>query len=813
MHIHETPIPRNLKMQCVGVICGTMAATFLAGCTNNNTAHSVADDTPIITKDDYARAERFFSWRKDEYIKNDAVTPHWIGDGAAFWYKRAGVDGSKEFVRVITETGEKAPAFDQASVAAELTRLTGDEITADALPFDSFQYDEDSRISFQIADNSYVCGVDCEVKPTPKPAFEPDETVSPNGKWAIYFKDHNLWARALDGSEDFALTTDGEPDNTYGISTGSDLSPITRLRMGKVDAPLVMFSPDGNKLLVQHIDQRKVEVLHLLQHAPEDGSRRPKLYSYRYAFALDEHKPMGRFVVFDLDSRERVDVDYPAIALPHVPHTTAVKPDARWQADGTAFYFVHRYEFGKGYAINRVDAHTGAVVKLAERSAERTAFPAIAQSLGSVLQPVGDRGVIWWSDETGWGHLYYSTLDGDKRQLTDGAWNVNQLVRFDDETETVFFLHGQSEDQGNPYHTALASMSLNAGDMRTLADETGVHQITAQHFSPDGAVFIDNVSSTELPGVSYLRHADGKIIAEIERADISKLEATGLVPPESFTVTAADGQTRLWGKILKPTNFDPKKSYPVIDSIYPGPQIHRVGHSFSGGLTSGLFETYGEPQALAELGFIVVILDGRGTPGRSRSFHYDTEKSLIGDAGSLDDHVAAIQELAQTRPYMDLDRVGIYGHSGGGFASAKAILIYPDFFKVAVSSNGNHDQRVYLPAWGESYLGPEAGDNYSLASNPELASNLKGKLLITVGDLDDNVHPANSYQLIQALIEANKDFDQLSLPNGNHGFQSLKMIEALYFRRRRWDYFVEHLMGAEPPESYAITPPPSQATQ
>jgi dipeptidyl aminopeptidase/acylaminoacyl peptidase len=270
--------------------------------------------------------------------------------------------------------------------------------------------------------------------------------------------------------------------------------------------------------------------------------------------------------------------------------------------------------------------------------------------------------------------------------------------------------------------------------------------------------------------------------------------AKGWKFPEPFSVKAADGSTDIYGLIYKPTNFDPSKKYPVLDSDYPGPQIIRVPRSFNGGLLGGSFsDLYGLPQATAELGFIVVVVDGRGTPGRSKAFH-DAAYGKMGEAGSLQDHVAAIRQLAQARPYMDLDRVGIYGHSGGGFASVRAILAYPDFFKVAVASAGNHDQRGYLASWGEKYMGPLSGDNYLEAANVTLAANLKGKLLLVWGDMDDNVPPALSIQLVDALIKANKDFDLLVLPNRNHG----GMADP-YFIRRRWDYLVEHLLGTTPP--------------
>ena len=806
----KLPCVRNSRTRFWALGLASLGLLLTPGCVKNS-APDNGDAVRSISVEDYRRAEQFLSWRKDDFIQNDKVTPNWIGEENSFWYQRFGNGGRKEFVRVDAASGRKAPAFDHEAVAASLAQLTGQNISADSIPFDTFKYNDRKEIEFQIAEKTYSCAAQCREIEAASPVVRSGEALSPDGKSAVYFKNHNLWLRALDGSAEYALTTDGQPDNAYGISVGTDFSTVSRQRFGQPETPLVLFSPDGRKLLTQRIDQRKVNKLHLLQYAPEGGGYRPKLYTYRYAFALDEHKPMARFVLFDLDTGERVDVDYPEIPISVIPHAHPLYQSAFWQKDGQAFYFIDRVEFGRGYGIQRVDASTGQAKQIAERKSSEAAFPAVSVATAGVLHPVVDDGVIWWSDETGWGHLYYSTVDGARRQLTDGDWTVFDVIRVDESSDTVFFLRGRSEADGVPYHATLSSVKLDGSDFRNLTPEAGVHEVSARSFSPTGEFFVDTFSSTEVPAVSLLRRANGDIVTELEEADVSKLMDTGLIVPETFEVLAADGKTRLWGKLLKPSNFDPTKSYPVIDSIYPGPQSFRVGHNYAGtmdiryvGGFSGLFSTYGEPQALAELGFIVVMVDGRGTAGRSREFHYDADNGLLAEAGHIDDHVAAIKELAKTRPWMDLERVGIYGHSGGGYASTHALLEYPDFFKVAVSSAGNHEQRAYLPLWAEGHLGANDGRVYDLASNPQLATHLEGKLLIVINLLDDDVHPAASYQLIEAFIQANKDFDLLVMPNANHHFASLSNSERSYFIRRKWDYFVRHLMKAEPPNDYKL---------
>jgi dipeptidyl-peptidase-4 len=292
-----------------------------------------------------------------------------------------------------------------------------------------------------------------------------------------------------------------------------------------------------------------------------------------------------------------------------------------------------------------------------------------------------------------------------------------------------------------------------------------------------------------------LRDRDGKVVKEIERADVSAYDALKAPAPKSFVVKARDGKTDIYGTLHFPSTFDPKKKYPILDSDYPGPQTIKAPKRYQAGSIE---------QATAELGFIVFQVDGLGQPWRSKEYH-DYAYANMGDTGGLEDHIAALKQLAKEYPYLDLDRVGIFGHSGGGFASARAMLLYPDFYKVAVSSAGNHDQLGYLWSWGEKYQGPVSGRNYDNQDTTLIAKNLKGKLLLAYGDMDDNVNPTLSIRLIDALIKANRDFDVLVMPNRNHSFAT-----DPYFNRRRWDYFVKNLLGAEPPKGFelkAVIPP------
>lgn len=751
----------------------------------------------------YKRAESFLSFNKPDFITNDTVSPNWLADGTGFWYRRSLADNEHEFVRVDVETGNRTPAFDQQFITDEIFRLIKQKTSPGKLPFSTFDYNSSGGIDFQIGDTLFECNAaECVSRENTNMQENAGEVRSSDGSNAIFFRENNLWVRTDKGES--PLTSDGEKNNTYGISVGTDLSTITRKRMGVIDKPLVSFSPNGRFLFTQKIDQRTVEPLHFLEKAPREGSQRPKLHSVPYAFARDEHKPIGQYIVIDIETGEMIEIDLPPTPVLYVPNLHPLRSgEVKWSDDGQYVYFIRRYEFGTGYEIIRAEAKTGKTEILATRKSERVSGPSLSIASPGLLHLIGAEGIVWFSDEDGWGHLYYSSHDGKKRQLTSGSWNVINVLHINQDRREIYFLRTLSEEEGNPYHRIISRLSIDEGTFVTLTPEHGHRTTTNLDFSPTGDVFLDTYSNGDVPGKSVLRDHDGHSISVIETADLRSTTGQEVSLPEVFSVTAADGNTTLWGKILRPSNFDPDKKYPVVDAIYPGPQINRVNYGFSGRGT-GFFDSFGEPQALAELGFIVIIMDGRGTPMRSRDFHYPISPSLLGEAGFLSDHVTAIKDLATTRPWMDLDRVGIYGHSGGGYAAARAIMKYPDFFKVAVSSAGNHDQRIYLPVWGESYLGRDNGENYRLASNSELAGNLEGELLLIVGDLDDNVHPAATYQLVEALIKENKDFHLLSLPNGNHAYTVKSAPEYAYVTRRTWDFFVDHLSGAKPPRNYKI---------
>jgi dipeptidyl aminopeptidase/acylaminoacyl peptidase len=396
--------------------------------------------------------------------------------------------------------------------------------------------------------------------------------------------------------------------------------------------------------------------------------------------------------------------------------------------------------------------------------------------------------LVWYSERDGWANLYrYNSENGELiNQITSGPFVVWEIKHIDEDEEWIYFMGGVHEPYRDPYYQHLYRVKLDGTDLQLMTPEDAQHNVT---FSPGGKYFVDTYSRVDAPPITELRSCDNsRACILLQEADISTLLEMGWREPEPFSVKARDGVTDIFGVIFRPSNFNRRKSYPVIDSIYPGPQHIRSPKDF----------TPDQAYTIAELGFIVVTIDGLGNVGRDKANH-DFSYGKFTEAGGLEDHIAGLRQLAERYPYMDLSRVGIFGHSGGGFASTKAILTYPEFYKVAVSSAGNHDQRGYLAGWGELYSGLMEGENFVDQANPNLAANLKGKLLLAAGDMDDNVHPALTMQVIDALIKANKDFDMLILPNRNHMF-----MRDAYFIRKLWDYFVTHLLGAVPPEGYAI---------
>jgi dipeptidyl-peptidase 4 len=463
-----------------------------------------------------------------------------------------------------------------------------------------------------------------------------------------------------------------------------------------------------------------------------------------------------------------------------------------WFPDGSHLAFVSSSRDHKRATLRVADAATGAVRDVLEETVP-TQFESGLDGINWRVLP-GSNEVIWFSERDDWGHLYlYDLTTGRlKHQITRGPGPVLGLARVDEKNRILYFVAAGRVPGRDPYFRHLYRIGFDGRNQRLLTPEDANHTITP---SPDGAYFVDAWSTPTTPSTTVVRDARGRQVVLVEKADISRLVAAGWTPPIPFTVKARDGVTDLYGLLYRPTGFDSTRKYPVVNYLYPGPQSGSVGNR-------GFFAARGDKQALAELGFIVVEVDAMGTPMRSKSFH-DAWYGNMGDNG-LPDQITAIRQLGERYRWMDLERVGIWGHSGGGYAAADGILRYPEFYKVAVAQAGNHDNRNYEDDWGERYQGlltrnPDGTTNYDNQVNQLLAKNLKGKLLLAHGTMDDNVPPSSTMVLVDALIRANKDFDLVLMPNRRHGFGN-----EPFMMRRRWDYFVRHLLGAEPPPDYQI---------
>jgi len=782
------------------------------------TLASFAATALTITAADYARAERFLFWNKDTYVSNADIQHHWIGNEDRFWYLRTTPQGDKQFVVVDAASGHRTPAFDQQKLADSLSKLTGKKVEPGKLPFTVFRFVQNNKaIQFETSGALWICQTETAAcQRDTEQVRKPNQSASPDGKWAVYIRDHNLWAHARSGdAPDFQLTTDGVEHFEYGLPPGDNREAITDQRRPEGVPPEVLWSPDSNSILTYRLDERKVKDLWLVQASPGDLSSRPKLYTYRYAMPGDENVATVRLVIIRLDTHRQVEVETPLYALGWGLLSTGY---SWWSADSKRVYFLKRARFSKSVSLNVAEAATAQVREILQESGS-TPVRVSDGNTGVWSKPsvkiLKNGDVIWFSERDGWGHLYY--YDGARgklrNQITKGEWVVRGIAHVDESAHKIYFLASGRPGARDPYEQRLYRINYDGSGLQLLTPEDAEHTGTVEEpppvddfvtpeekeqFAPSGRYFLDSFSWPDTPPVFVLRKADGRLVAELERADVSKLASGGRTPIESFQVLAADGKTPIYGNLFRPSTFNPANRYPIIDSDYPGPQVARTSRTFASAVFDGL-----DAQALAELGFVVVTIDGRGTPHRSKAF-LDYSYGNLGKASDFEDHIAGLRQLAQRYPYLDIDRVGIEGVSGGGFAALHAILAYPDFYKVAVSASGNHEQRNLYAFWGETYMGPLNQDVYKEASYLGLAGNLKGKLLLMHGEMDDNVPPAMTLKVAKALIDANKDFEMLIMPDYNHG-----AAMSPYFIRRKWDFFVRNLLGADPPAQYVIQQPES----
>ncbi len=706
-------------------------------------AAPVAAQQAAVTAADYDRASRFLAQGVANLVTGgsaQAIT--WLPDGR-FWYRSTTATGTEA---IIVDPSKKT------RVVCDLAVCTGP------------------------ASNSATG------RGAGATGAEPAVT-SPDGKRAAFVRNWNLWVRDVATGRERQVTTDGTENNGYATDNAG---------WATSNRAILLWSPDSRLIATQQQDERHVSDMYLVNTVVGE----PALRAWKYPLPGDSIVAMLRRVIIDVDAGTvmplQMELDYHRGTI----GDNITMADYNWSQDASKLALVSTSRDHKKATFRIADVKTGAVRTLFEETSP-THFE--ARTGWRMLWPTNE--IIWYSQRDDWGHLYlYDANNGKlKNRITSGEGPVTAITRIDEKTRTLWFSANGREPGQDPYLRHYYRIGLDGKNYVSLTPDDGDHTID---LSPSGRYLVDTYSKADVPAVVVLRDAsNGRVIMPLEKADISKLLATGWKPPIPFSVKAADGKTDIYGQMFVPTNLDPSRKYPIINNPYPGPQSGSVGsRSFSA--------ARGDRQALAELGFILVTIDGRGTPGRSKSFH-DSYYGAMGRDNTIPDQIAGMKELARRYPYIDIERVGIWGHSGGGFATTTAMFRFADFFDVGIAESGNHDQRVYEDDWGERYQGlltaqsEDGKDNYDIEANQMFASGLKGKLLLAHGTMDNNVPPNNTLLVVDALIKANKDFDLLMIPNAGHGFGTA----SNYMMRRRWDYFVKWLLGTEPPREYQFGNP------
>ena len=694
----------------------------------------------------------------------------WIEKTSRFWYRKSVKDGN-EFVLVDAATLAKRPAFDHRRLADSLSSASGEKFTELNLPFSAIIFvDDEKAIEFEVNDLKWKCNlsdyrvtklgpVERRVRPirplTGVSLPEPQEPIaSPDGKLEALVKNYNVVVRLKEKKEDdVPLSYDGSEGNYYSPSS-------------------IKWSPDSRKLTVNRVRPGYHRKIQYVESSPADQLQ-PKYSTVEYAKpgdALDVEQP----VIFHIESNKQFVVDNGLFPNPYDLSQVI------WRKDSRAFTFEYNQRGHQVYRVIEVDAANGKPRAIITEEA-KTFFCYSGKRYRTDLDD--GKEIVWMSERDGWNHLYlYDGATGKvKNQITRGSWVVRGVEKVDEEKRQIWFRASGMLSSIDPYFVHYYRINFDGSGLVALTEGDANHTVS---FSPDMKFYVDTWSRVDLPTVSELRSVgDRKIIVELERTDVRELIKDGWRAPEVFTALGRDGKTDIWGIIIRPTNFDPTNKYPVIEYIYAGPQGSFVPKSFS---------PYYSMQSLAELGFIVVQIDGMGTSNRSKAFH-DVSWMNLADAGFAD-RILWHKAVAAKYPYYDTSRVGIYGHSAGGQNALGALLFHPEFYKVAVSSCGCHDNRMDKIWWNEQWMGWPLGPQYAASSNVDNAHKLEGKLLLAVGEMDTNVDPASTMQVVNALIKASKSFELLVLPGQGH------TTGGAYGDRRRYDFFVHNLMGVEPPD-------------
>ncbi len=771
----------------------------------------------------YTQAERFAGDKLSTMLFSTSVDPHWFQKGNHFWYEYKTSNGKVWYV-VDPTTRTKRQLFDLDKLAAQLTEIVKDPFTAQQLPIQELEAGEDGRsFTFQITSSQdakkdttdkskgkekdifffsydYPSQKLTHLKDKKKDPKHPDwASVSPDGKTVVYAKDMNLYRMSREDYEklkkddkdstvvEIQMTTTGVKDFGFG-QPHSLLNTDTLCNGKRRNAGGIVWSPDSRHFAITVTDSRAVKDLWVINVMAEP---RPTLESYKYQMPGEKEAPLQYLYLFDMSNDSYKEIRTEAfkdqtIRLARQPRLEKQRdmkdqPNC-WLGDNNRFFLTRLSR-----DLHRVDICSYTI-------GEDTIRPIIEERMNTYIEvrPLasinGGKELVHWSERDGWAHLYlYDDKGNLKNRLTSGPWHVDEIVKVDEAKRIVYFMGNGREKDENPYYEHLYRVNLDGSGLQMVSAGDFFHDVRID----DNAQFVvHNYSRINTVPASDLLDNTGRKVMELEKSDFSQLFAAGYQFPEPFKVKAKDGITDLYGVMYKPFDFDSTKVYPVIDYVYPGPQVEGTRYPFT--------RMSVRTDRLAQAGFIVISVGNRGGhPSRSKWYHNYGYGNLR-DYG-LEDQKTAIIQLADRYKFIDIHRVGIHGHSGGGFMSTAALLQHPDFFKVAVSCAGNHDNKIYNRWWSETHHGvkeeiSEKGDTtfvYSIKSNPELAKQLKGHLLLVHGDIDNNVHPGNTMRVVDGLIRANKRFDMLLLPQQRHGFGDMDE----YFYWRMVDYFSQHLLG------------------
>ncbi len=722
------------------------------------------------TQADYDRASSLRE-RMQGKVFRAAVDPHWFAEGTRFWYRNNLSGGRREFIVVDALAGTRGPAFDHAKLAAAMAEKLGNDVTAEKLPIEAIEFvDDNAAVRFAAAEKFWkftltdVSLTEIERFELPQPRRDPSDQPqrsgrrgfgrsdrSPDGKWTVLAREFNLILKATDGGEESPLTTDGKEDDYYEV-------PVT-------------WAPDSSRFVALRTRPAQEHKVYLLESSPRDQLQ-PKLHT------LDYLKPGDRIAqskphLFEVATKRQIPVKDELFPNPWS------LDQIRWSPDSRRFTFLYNQ---RGHQVLRLVAVAGDTGE-AGTVIDETSPTFVDYSSKQFIHYADRTGeIVWASERDGWNHLYlYDARTGEvKNQITRGSWLVRGVDRVDEDARQIWFRAGGIYPEQDPYHVHHCRINFGGDGLVILSAGNGTHEIA---YSPDRRWLLDTWSRVDQPPVTELRKTDdGSLVCKLEEADATELVAAGWQRPERFVSKGRDNQTDIYGVIFRPTNFDPQKKYPVVEQIYAGPQSAFVPKRFA---------SHHGPQTMAELGFIVVQIDGMGTNWRSKAFH-DVCWQNLGDSG-FPDRITWLKAAAAAHPEFDLSRVGIYGGSAGGQSATRAVLAHGDFYHAAVSDCGCHDNRMDKVWWNEQWMGWPIGSHYAQQSNVTQAERLTGKLMLIVGELDRNVDPASTMQVAAALIRANKDFDLIVIPGAGHGAAG-----SPYGQRRQRDFFVRHLLGVEP---------------